>query len=268
MLDQEKVTQQRTLRARAINEAGGIDEALDAGTLEQYADITLSEAIVLGLIRQNVTTFLGIFGHGSTEIGEVLRVYEGEGLVKTYPVRHETEAVHAATALRWSTGKKACVFTSIGPGAMHALAGSLAPLSDGLGVWFLLGDETTEDEGPNMQQIPGHEQNLFLQLFGVMGNSYMLHTPEAVGVALRRGLNTVDHPYRQGPFYLLLPMNTQPKVISDFNIRMLPKKPPPPLGPATGYLYETVVEKIIAAKKVVVKVGGGARNAGFGLLPY
>ncbi|MBN1882978.1 MAG: thiamine pyrophosphate-binding protein [Deltaproteobacteria bacterium] len=262
MSDQEKITRERTLRARAIQEAGGIDEALDAGTLPQYADITLSEAIVLGLIRQDVTTFLGIFGHGSTEIGEVLRVYEGEGLVRTYPVRHETEAVHAATALRWVTGKKACVFTSIGPGAMHALAGSLAPLSDGLGVWFLLGDETTEDEGPNMQQIPGHEQNLFLQLFGVMGNSYMLHTPAAVSVALRRGLNTVDHPYRRGPFYLLLPMNTQPMIINDFNIRMLPKNPPPPLGPAADHLYDAATEAIIAAKKVVVKVGGGAREAG------
>lgn len=262
MLDQEKITQERAQRAQAIKGAGGIEEALDAGTLAQYADITLSEAIVLGLIRQNVTTFLGIFGHGSTEVGEVLRVYEEEGLVKTYPVRHETEAVHAATALRWVTGKKACVFTSIGPGAMHALAGSLAPLSDGLGVWFLLGDETTEDEGPNMQQIPGHEQNLFLQLFGVMGNSYMLHTPEAVSVALRRGLNTVDHPYRQEPFYLLLPMNTQPKIISDFNIRMLPKTPPPPLGPAADHLYDIAVEKITTAQKVVIKIGGGAREAG------
>jgi len=262
MLDQEKITRERANRARAIKKAGGMDAALDAGTLPQYADITLSEAIVLGLIRQDVTTFLGIFGHGSTEIGEVLRVYEGEGIVQTYPVRHETEAVHAATALRWVTGKKACVFTSIGPGAMHALAGSLAPLSDGLGVWFLLGDETTEDEGPNMQQIPGHEQNLFLQLFGVMGSAYMLHTPEAVGVALRRGLNTVDHPYRRGPFYLLLPMNTQPMIITDFNLRMLPKNPPPPLGPAADHLFEAAVEKITAAKKVVIKIGGGARGAG------
>ena len=33
----------------------------------------------------------------------------------------------------------------------EALVASLVPASDGLGVWYLLGDETTEDEGPNMQ---------------------------------------------------------------------------------------------------------------------
>ena len=86
-------------------------------------------------------------------------------------MRHEIEAVHAATALRWVTGEKAAVVTSIGPGALHALAGALVPLSDGIGIWFLLGDETTEDEGPNMQQIPRHEQDLFLRLFASMGNT-------------------------------------------------------------------------------------------------
>jgi 3D-(3,5/4)-trihydroxycyclohexane-1,2-dione acylhydrolase (decyclizing) len=49
------------------------------------------------------------------------------------------------------------VVTSIGPGALHALAASIAPASDGIGVWYLFGDETTEDEGPNMQQIPTPE---------------------------------------------------------------------------------------------------------------
>ena len=55
----------------------------------------------------------------------MLRVYEAAGLVTTYPVRHETEASHAATALRWVTGEKAAVVTSIGPGALQAMAGSL-----------------------------------------------------------------------------------------------------------------------------------------------
>ena len=105
---------------------------------------------------------------------------------------------------------------------MHALAASLAPLSDGIGLWLLLGDETTEDEGPNMQQIARHGQNLFFGLFSAMGSTYMLHTPRAISSALRRGLNTVDHPFRPGPFFLLMPMNTQPVMITDFNLDSLP----------------------------------------------
>ena len=183
--------------------------------------------------------------------------------MRTLAVRHETAAVHAATALRWTTGEKAAVFTSIGPGALHALAGSLAPASDGIGVWFLLGDETTEDEGPNMQQIPGAEQDRFLRLFAAMGPTYKLHTPAAAATALRRGLNATAHPFRPGPFFLLLPMNTQPVLVPAFNLDELPATPPPPLGPAAdGGRYRAAAEAIVQAEKVVVKIGGGARHAG------
>jgi 3D-(3,5/4)-trihydroxycyclohexane-1,2-dione acylhydrolase (decyclizing) len=261
-MDRETCTENRRGRAKAIAGAGGVDKALQSGALPRYADVTLSEALVLGLLRQGVTKFLAIFGHGSTEVGEVLRIYEEAGVVKTYAVRHETEAVHAASALRWVTGETAAVVTSIGPGAMHALAGSLMPLSDGIGVWMILGDVTTEDEGPNMQDIAKSGQDLFLRLFSTMGESYMLHTPGAVSTALRRGLVTTRHPYRAGPFFLLLPMNTQPALIQDFNLDELPTDPPPPLGPADETALKTAAERLRAPERVVVKVGGGARGAG------
>ena len=259
----------RTQRARAIAEAGGITQALAYGTLPRRADVTLSEAVVLGMLRQRVTRFLCVLGHGSTEVGEVLRVYESAGLLRAYGVRNEIEATHAAAALRWVTGEKAAVVASIGPGPLQALAASVAPASDGLGVWFIFGDETTEDEGPNMQQIPKHEQHLFLKLCSVMGEAYCVHTPEAVTTALRRGMSAVDHPYRAGPFFLLLPMNTQPRMIRGFNIEELPMGPPPRLGPAADDgAYQRAAEAIRTAGRVVVKVGGGCRNAGPRLMEF
>ncbi len=258
-----QVASERRERADAIARAGGIDAALDSGTLPRRVDITLSEAVVLGLLRQDVRNFLCVLGHGSTDVGEVLRVYQEAGLVRTCGVRNEIEAGHAATALRWVTGEKAAVVTSIGPGALQALAGSIAPASDGIGVWYLFGDETTQDEGPNMQQIPKHEQHLFQRLCETMGRSYCLHTPDAVATALQRGLNTVDHPHRAGPFYLLLPMNTQPAMLHDFNIEELPVGAPPPLGAAADDgAYAKAADALLAAERVVVKVGGGARTAG------
>jgi len=263
LIEREAAATRRTGRAGAIVEAGGIEQAIRSGALPRFLDITLSEAVVLGLLRQGVRRFLCVLGHGSTDLAEVLRVYERAGLLKTYSVRHETEASHAATALRWVTGEKAAVVTSIGPGALQALAGSIVPASDGLGVWYLLGDETTEDEGPNMQQIPRHEQNLFLKLCSAMGEAYCLHTPEAVGSALRRGLVTVDHPHRGGPFYLLLPMNTQPDLLEDLNLDELPCGQPPPLGEASDPdAYERAADALLQAERVVVRVGGGARNCG------
>jgi 3D-(3,5/4)-trihydroxycyclohexane-1,2-dione acylhydrolase (decyclizing) len=261
--DREALANARSERARAIARAGFLDAALDSGALPRRIDTTLSEALLLGLLRQGVRTYLCVLGHGSTEVGEVLRIYQEAGLLRTCGVRSEVAAAHAATALRWVTGEKAAVVTSIGPGAMHALAGSLAAASDGIGVWHLYGDETTEDEGPNMQQIPRPEQQLYLRLCSSLGQAYCLHTPEAIGAALRRGLNTVDHPHRGGPFYLLLPLNTQPAPLSAFNLDELPSGAPPPLGAAADDgAYARAAEALLSAERVVVKVGGGARGAG------
>ena len=252
-----------------IARAGGVDEALKAELLERRIDTTVSEALVMGLLLQGVRTFFCVFGHGSTEVGEVLRIYQSQGLLRVCGVRSEIEASHAATALRWVTGERAAVVTSIGPGALQALAAAIAPRSDGLGVWYLLGDETTEDEGPNMQQVPGTEQNAFLRLFGAMGSTYSLHTPQALPTALRRGLNTVDHPHRAGPFFLLLPLNTQPAELAQFNLDELPVGAPPPLGVAVDDgRYEEAAQVIAAAERVVVKIGGGGRGAGPELIEF
>ena len=266
---QKALAEARLGRAQAIAEAGGIEPALASGVLPGRIDTTLSEALVLGLLRQRVHVFLGVLGHGSTEIGEVLRIYEQAGLVRVCGVRSEVEASHAATALRWVTGEKAAVVTSIGPGALHALAASLAPASDGIGVWYLFGDETTEDEGPNMQQIPSQEQHPFLQLCSAMGPAYCLHTPWALPAALRRGMNAVDHPHRGGPFYLLMPMNTQCGPLPSFNLAELPCGVPPRMGAASDDdAYARAGDELIRAQRVVVRVGGGARDAGPELLEF
>ncbi len=249
----------RTARAKAIASAGGIEAALSSGGLPAFQDVSLSEALVLGLLRQRVRTYIGVFGHGTTELGEALRVYESEGLVKVVNVRSEIEASHIATALRWHYGEAAAVFTSIGPGALQAMSASLVPLSNGIGVYYLLGGETTQDEGYNMQQIPRPEQGLFPRLFGTMGTAYELHTGEALPAALRRGAASVFSPLQPGPCYLILPMNVQASVMRDFNIAELPRKPEyPPLAPAVNTLFEQAVEQIRAKERITVKTGHGA----------
>jgi len=220
---------------------------------------------VLGLLSLRVRTYICVLGHGTTAFADALRTYEKHGVVRTMAVRHEAEAAHAAAALRWVTGEKAAVVTSIGPGALQALAASLAAASDGIGVWHIYGDETTEDEGPNMQQIPRPEQGLFLRLCSTMGGgAYSLHTPAALPTALRRGADVVDHPYQAGPFFLLLPINIQPAVIAGFNLDELPEGAPPVLGAAAELdgAYERTARLLLTAERVVVKVGGGARHAG------
>jgi len=255
----EEIDSARRARAAAIAKYGSLDAALVSDGFPRRHDLILSEAVVLGLLRQNVRSYFAVFGHGSTVVAEVLRVYQEAGLVSVFNVRNEIEASHAATALRWATGKKAAVVTSIGPGALHAMAASLVPASDGIGVWYIFGDETTEDEGLNMQQIPKYEQGLFLRLCSTMGHAYSLHTPLAVSAALRRGQAVVDHPYRAGPFFLLLPMNTQTAMLRQFVLNELPQQMCIKIGPAAGD-YAAAARRLLEAGRVVVRVGGGARG--------
>ena len=207
-------------RARLITKAGGLAEAMRSGELSGILKLTLSEALVIGLLKQGVRKYFVIFGHGSTDFGEVLRVYEEEGVLRVINCRNEVEMAHAATALAWTYGETPAVVTSIGPGALQAMAGSLAAASNGVGVYHIYGDETTRGEGYNMQQIPKPQQGLFGQLTAVMGQSYVLHTPGALRDAMRRGTACVHHPYKAGPFYLLLPLNTQPE-LTDVNLDTL-----------------------------------------------
>jgi 3D-(3,5/4)-trihydroxycyclohexane-1,2-dione acylhydrolase (decyclizing) len=246
-------------RARAIARAGGVEAALAQG-LPRLAECTLSEALVLGLLKQGVRKYFAIFGHGSTDLGNVLRIYEEEGATRTINCRNEVEMAHAATALRWQYGELSAVVTSIGPGAMQAFAGSLAAASNGVGVYHIYGDETTFGEGYNMQQVPKEEQGLFARMTAIMGQSYVLHTPEALRDALRRGALCVNHPYRAGPFYLLLPLNTQPARLT-VNLAALPVRPElPKLAPADDTAIGQAAAMIAKAAKVAIKAGGGTRG--------
>ncbi len=247
-------------RARAIAAAGGLEAALAAGALPAIATMPLVEALVLGLLRQGVRKYLAVFGHGNTALGEVLRIYEAAGVTRTWQFRNEVAMAHAATQLAWQYGEQAAVVTSIGPGALQAFAGSLVAASNGVGVWHLYGDETTHGEGYNMQQVPRPGQGSFGALTGVMGRSYTLHTPAALREALRHGAATVGHPYKPGPFFLLLPINTQPAAVG-VNLAALPgRHAAAPVACADDQTFAEAAALIAAHDRIVVKVGGGARR--------
>jgi 3D-(3,5/4)-trihydroxycyclohexane-1,2-dione acylhydrolase (decyclizing) len=249
-------------RAHAIAAAGGLSEAMVAATLQPFSDVTVSEGLVLGLLRQGVTKYFAIFGHGNTDLAEVLRFYASEGLVQVFHCRNEVAMAHAATALAWIYGETAVVLTSIGPGALQAFAGSLAAVANGIGVYHIYGDETTHGEGANMQQIPGIRQNQFGRLTETMSASFTLHTPQALRDALRRGSQVVHHPYAAAPFYLCLPINVQPKVIRGLSLGSLPQRViPPNVAPTESQPYQ--VCSLIAAshRRIVIKAGGGSCSA-------
>ncbi len=249
------------LRAQAIAQAGSLQNALDQGLLPERMSVTLSEGLVLGLLRQGVSKYLAIFGHGSTDLAEVLRLYTAAGVTQVFNFRNEVEMAHAGTALSWVYREPCAVVTSIGPGGMQAMAGSLAAASNGVGLYHIYGDETTHGEGYNMQQVPKPTQHVYGQMTALMGQSYVLHTPQALRDALRRGTQCVHHPYKAGPFFLMLPLNTQPAVIEDLHLTSLPTRlRVAPQAVADTQLLSEAAQLIHKSPRIVLKAGGGSRE--------
>ncbi len=254
MTDWNEIYSQRTARAAFLAEHSG-----DIDSLDTFSDITVNEALVLGLIKQGVKKFFAVFGHGSTDLGEVLRVYQEHSLVRVYNFRSEISASHAAAMMRWKFGEYCAVVTSIGPGALQALSASLVGQSNGLGIYYLFGDETTGQEGPNMQQIPKREQDLYLKLADVMGKGFTIGDPYALAAALKRAWGTTRNPAGEKPFYILLPMNVQSRVMRGYNIRELPG---PTIIPKQccidEYQFKQAAAVIQNSSRVTVKIGRGA----------
>jgi 3D-(3,5/4)-trihydroxycyclohexane-1,2-dione acylhydrolase (decyclizing) len=168
---------------------------------------------------------------------------------------------HAATALSWVYGEVPAVVTSIGPGALQAMAASLAASSNGVGVYHLYGDETTHGEGYNMQQVPKPAQGVFSQISSLMGASYTLHSPGGLRDGMRKGASSVFHPWRPGPFYLNLPLNTQTAPVT-LRLDALPERPSfPALAPADDTTLAEAARAIASGARVAIKAGGGARHA-------
>lgn len=248
---------EQAIRARAARLVNTTVDAALGG--DGILDVTLSEALIIGLLKQDVRQYYAIFGHGSTDLGEVLRIYAEEGVVTVVNCRNEVEMAHAATAYAWVYGKTPAVVTSIGPGGLQAMAGSLAAASNGVGVYHIYGDETTQGEGYNMQQVPKPQQGIFGQMGALMGQSYTLHTPGGLRECLRRGTSCVHHPYRAGPFFVMLPINTQPQM-TQVNIGTLPGRAVvPAVAPAETSDFDAAIAVLRTHEKVVIKAGGGTR---------
>jgi 3D-(3,5/4)-trihydroxycyclohexane-1,2-dione acylhydrolase (decyclizing) len=236
-----------------------LNQCIDNNALPKNIDVSLSEGIILGLLKQNVRKYFAIFGHGSTDFAEILRIYEEQGVTKTYNFRNEVEMAHAATALRWQYNEVPAVVTSIGPGALQAMAGSLAASSNGVGLYHIYGDETTYGEGYNMQQVPKREQDIYGKITALMSESHVFHTPESIRDAMRKGYLKTKHPYKAGPFYFMLPINTQPKVIKGLNLITLPGRDSLELKNNLNDDQVEAFEKIINKyENIVIKAGGGS----------
>ena len=62
-------------RAKIISENNNnLEKCLATKALPSNVDVSLSEGLILALLKQGVRKYFAIFGHGSTDFAEVLRI--------------------------------------------------------------------------------------------------------------------------------------------------------------------------------------------------
>lgn len=112
-----------------------------------------------------------------------------------------------------------------------------------------------------MQQIPKHEQGLYGRLTATMGESYVLHTPDAR--CERRSGEVVYAsitPIALARFTCWLPINTQPQAIDELTFAALPGRL---LVPTVAVADDVAIDEAAACihrhRRVVIKAGGGTR---------
>ena len=76
-LDRAAAQAEARRRASAVARHGGVEAALAAGALPEIITAPLVEALVLGLLKQGVSKYLAVFGHGNTALAETLRILRG-----------------------------------------------------------------------------------------------------------------------------------------------------------------------------------------------
>jgi pyruvate dehydrogenase (quinone)/pyruvate oxidase len=218
-----------------------------------------SDVMVEILIKWGVDTIFGLPGDGINGIIEALRVRQDK--IRFIQVRHEEAAALCATAYGKYTGRLGCCLATSGPGGLHLLNGLYDAKMDQSPVLAITGQTYSDLKGSNFQQ----EVNLVQVFSDVSVYNQEIINPEQVELvtneACRRALN------HRGVSHLCFPVDYQIKPVKE---KTSPHKQPhsvnqvwaPAVAVPEKRLLEQAAELLNAAKRPVLLVGQGARNAG------
>lgn len=221
---------------------------------ENAADILIETVMSWG-----VDTIFGLPGDGINGIMEALRVRREK--VRFIQVRHEESAALMACAYAKYTGKLGCCLATSGPGGIHLLNGLYDAKLDQAPVLAITGQTYSDLKGSHFQQ----EINM-LQLFSdvacynqevINPNSIRMLTNEACRHALNN--RAVSH--------LCIPIDYQIAKVNEKKQGMHKRAATnsvwaPPRAVPQPELLAHAAEILNQAKRPVILIGAGARNAG------
>ncbi len=220
----------------------------------ERVEATGAELVVQGLLREGADI---VFGHPG---GAILPVYDAlhGSAVRHYLMRHEQGAAHAADGFARASGRVGVCIATSGPGATNLVTGLANAQMDSISIVALTGQVGLSLLGTDAFQ----EADTLGMTMPVVKHSYMLRAAGDIPAAMHAAFH-IAATGRPGPVLLDLPKSvTTERAATEWSSgrpQIRGYRPNPP-APAPAQL-ERALEAIVASKRPLLMVGGGAAKA-------
>ena len=217
---------------------------------------TVSDVMMETMVNWGVDTVFGIVGHSNLGLAEAMRRMEEKGKIQYFGVRHEGAAAFAASGYAKLTGRPAVCFGIAGPGATNMFTGMWDAKVDRVPLLALTGQVNTQVVGTGaFQEVDLVKAFQTVAAYNHAVQQYSQHTELMTG-ALKHAIVQRDVSHLTFPDEVqILPI--PPGEVADTpEGRITPFTISPPRK-----ILHSAIELIKKAKRPVVIVGHGARNA-------
>ena len=217
-----------------------------------------AEMVVQSLIDQGVKQIFGYPGGAVLDIYDALHTIGGLDHIL---VRHEQAAVHMADGLARATGEVGVVLVTSGPGATNAITGIATAYMDSIPLVVLSGQVATS--------LIGYDSFQECDMVGisrpVVKHSFLVKQTEDIPTVLKKAF-WLAASGRPGPVVVDLPkdiLNPAKKMPYVWPDSVSMRSYNPTTQGHKGQI-KRALQTLLAAKKPVLYVGGGAINSGCG----
>lgn len=215
-----------------------------------------AEMVVRSLIDQGIKQVFGYPGGAVLDIYDALHTVGG---IDHILVRHEQAAVHMADGLARATGDVGVVLVTSGPGATNAITGIATAYMDSIPLVILSGQVATS--------LIGYDAFQECDMVGIsrpiVKHSFLVKRTEDIPAVLKKAF-WLAASGRPGPVVVDLPkdiLNPAQKLPYFWPDSVSMRSYNPTTAGHKGQI-KRALQTLIAAKKPVFYVGGGAINAG------
>lgn len=224
----------------------------------------VAEYIADFFVAKGVTHNFTVTGGGAMHLNDALG--HKDGLESIYN-HHEQACAIAAEGYARLTGKIALVCVTSGPGGTNAITGVLGGWQDSIPMFVISGqvkrETTTWSTDVPLRQLGDQEFQIVECAKTMTKYAHMVTEPESIRYHLEKAWYLANHG-RKGPVWLDIPLDVQAALIETealkgFNISEVECKENPTYDDA---VTETVIQKLLEAKRPVVFAGTGVRLSG------